>query len=111
MTQNIMQQIPNLVITDLHKLDEKVLNGINMNGSANPAQPPSSTSKSSRIDKNKKDLFKKVTSHLVGRNLGQLFKKEVVIKDLPRLGATKIAENNNLLEQTVDNGIQKLFNS
>lgn len=116
-----MQHIPNLVISDLHKLDEKILNGINAlanatnqaaAGATNAPPAPATGSKSSKIDKNKKDLFKKVTSHLIGRNIGQLFKKEVVIRDLPRPPATKHYQaHTNLLEQTGDTGIGKLFNT
>jgi exportin-5 len=110
-----MQQIPNLVISDLHKLDEKILNGTNPLANSNQsfatAQPipAPSTAKSSKIDKNKKDLFKKITSHLVGRSIGQLFRKEVVIRDLPRPAAVRKMINNNLLEQAGDTGVSDLF--
>lgn len=115
-----MQHIPNLVISDLHKLDEKILNGINAlsnatnqaaAGATNATVPPTTASKSSKIDKNKKDLFKKVTSHLIGRNIGQLFKKEVVIRDLPRPPAKHYQPHTNLLDQQGETGIGKLFNT
>lgn len=65
-----MQQIPQLVATDLQKLDEKVLAG----------QPVLANNK---IDKTKKDLFKRITQHLVGRDRGQLFRKVTSYADLP----------------------------
>ncbi len=115
LVSSIMQQIPNLVISNLHKLNEKILNGTNplanFNHSFATAQPiPAlSTAKASKIDKNKKDLFKKITSHLVGRSIGQLFRKEVVIRDLPRPAAVRKMINNNLLEQAGDTGVSDLF--
>jgi exportin-5 len=65
--------------------------------------------KSSKIDKNKKDSFKKITSRLVGRSIGQLFRKEVVIRDLPSPAAVRKMINNNLLEQAGDTGVADLF--
>lgn len=44
-----MQQIPNVNAADLHKLDEKL------------AAPPA---KGNKIEKGKKDLFKKITSQV-----------------------------------------------
>lgn len=45
----VMRQIPNVSASDLHKLDEKL--------SAAPA-------KGNKIEKGKKDLFKKITSQV-----------------------------------------------
>jgi len=47
---DVMQQIPNINQTDLQKLDEKILLGINAKGN--------------KIDKAKKDLFKKITGQV-----------------------------------------------
>lgn len=46
----IMQQIPNTNLADIQKLDEKILFG--------------SQSKGNKIDKCKKDLFKKITAQV-----------------------------------------------
>lgn len=73
---SIMQQIPQLVATDLQKLDEKVLAG----------QPVPANNK---IDKTKKDLFKRCTQHLVGRDRGQLFRKATSYADLPQISNGK----------------------
>ncbi|KAJ8919365.1 hypothetical protein NQ315_016457 [Exocentrus adspersus] len=66
----VMQQIPGVNPVDLQKLDERISGG---------------TSKGNKIEKVKKDLFKKLTGNLIGRSVGQLFKKEVKIHDLPRI--------------------------
>ncbi|KAL0884167.1 hypothetical protein ABMA27_016175 [Loxostege sticticalis] len=70
----VLREIPDVDAHDLHRLDEKL--------AANPAKP-------SKIDKSKRDLFKKITSRLIGRNVGQLFKKEVYILDLPTMHTPK----------------------
>lgn len=90
----IMQQIPNTNVADIQKLDEKILSGAQSKG---------------KIDKYKKDLFKKITAQvikrssmnemhrffivliifffivqlqLIGKNIGQLFRKEAIIANL-----------------------------
>jgi exportin-5 len=106
-----MQQIPNLNLNDLQKLDEKILNTTTANPLANATNQGSngtSTGKSNKIDKNKKDLFKKITSQLIGRNvLAQLFRNPVVINDLHPLNNNCKAKNTNIIEsEAVDTGIQ-----
>nr|CAD7259694.1 unnamed protein product [Timema shepardi] len=67
----VMNQIPNCSPQDIQKLDDKIL---------------MSTCKThNKVDKNKKEIFKRLTNQLVGRSVGQLFRKEVQIADLPRL--------------------------
>ncbi|CAH1159792.1 unnamed protein product [Phaedon cochleariae] len=66
----VMQQIPGMNPVDLQKLDERIAGG---------------TSKGNKVEKVKKDLFKKITGNLIGRSVGQLFKKEVKIQDLPQI--------------------------
>ncbi|XP_030745533.1 exportin-5-like [Sitophilus oryzae] len=66
----VMQQIPGVNPVDLQKLDERI---------------SGSTSKGNRIEKVKKDLFKKITGNLIGKSVGQLFKKEVKINNLPQI--------------------------
>ncbi|XP_037870875.1 exportin-5 [Bombyx mori] len=65
---NVLRAIPDVDAHDLQRLEDKLANN---------------TGKPSKIDKSKRDLFKKITSKLIGRNVGQLFKKEVFIVDLP----------------------------
>lgn len=50
----IIQQVPNTNIADIQKLDEKILMGTN--------------SKGNKIDKYKKDLFKKITAQVCIHN-------------------------------------------
>ncbi|XP_059051314.1 exportin-5 [Achroia grisella] len=66
----VLREIPDVDEHDLHRLDEKLA---------------ANTTKPSKIDKSKRDLFKKITSRLIGRNVGQLFKKEVSILNLPTM--------------------------
>ncbi|XP_074025850.1 exportin-5-like protein Ranbp21 isoform X2 [Leptinotarsa decemlineata] len=78
----VMQQIPGVNPVDLQKLDERI---------------SGTTSKGNKVEKVKKDLFKKITGNLIGRSVGQLFKKEVKIHDLPRLALPKKSDNNEVI--------------
>lgn len=110
----IMQQIPNLNINDLQKLDEKIVsvltNATNTGGGT--------TTGKSKIDKNKKDLFKKITSPLIGRNvLSRLFRNPGVINDLhPINNNTGKQKNTNILDinypsESIGNQMQQLFDA
>jgi exportin-5 len=97
---DVMQQIPNISPSDIQKLDEKI--------------STTSTTKGNKIDKAKKDLFKKITGHLIGRNRSQLFRKEVKIMNLPP--ANLVPRNNlsshlNILDQDGSSGLASLFTS
>ncbi|KAL1506020.1 hypothetical protein ABEB36_005457 [Hypothenemus hampei] len=70
----VMQQIPGVNLVDLQKLDERI---------------SGSTSKGNKVEKVKKDLFKKLTGNLIGKSVGQLFKKEVKINNLPQIPQVK----------------------
>lgn len=70
----VMQQIPGVNPVDLQKLDERI---------------SGSTSKGNKVEKVKKDLFKKLTGNLIGKSMGQLFKKEVKINNLPQIAIPK----------------------
>lgn len=94
---DVIQQIPNINASDVQKLDEKISMG---------------ATKGNKIDKAKKDLFKKITSQLIGRNVGQLFKKEVKIQDLPALNPnSRNSSFVNLLDTSKETGITQLFTS
>lgn len=103
-----MQQIPNLNLNDLQKLDEKILNTAGpLANATNQGSNGTNTGKSNKIDKNKKDLFKKITSQLIGRNvLAQLFRNPVVINDLRPLNNNCKTKNTNILDGTAETGIQ-----
>ncbi|CAH0721476.1 unnamed protein product, partial [Brenthis ino] len=70
----VLRAIPDVDAHDLQRLDEKLT---------------SNTAKPAKIDKGKRELFKKITSRLIGRSVGQLFKKEVFILDLPTMHIPK----------------------
>lgn len=92
---NIIQQIPNTNIVDIQKLDEKIAMG---------------ATKGNKIDKAKKDLFKKLTAQLVGKNLGQLFRKEIKIINLPPMnGPSRKGNYVNLVDSGESTGIEKIF--
>lgn len=114
----IMQQIPNISAGDLQKLDEKIAMG---------------GTKGNKIDKAKRDLFKKITGQvggqmvewevyfiycvsvsfqLIGKSVGQLFRKEVVIEDLPPIARNPNQNRHsiaNLLGRPEDAGIANMF--
>ncbi|KAG7201060.1 hypothetical protein KM043_017606 [Ampulex compressa] len=70
----VMQQIPGVNPVDLQRFDEKMA-VVSMKGN--------------KVEKGKKDLFKKITNQLIGRSVGQLFRKEVKIDNLPRIEVLK----------------------
>lgn len=106
-----MQQIPNLNINDLQKLDEKIVSVLT--NATNTAGVTAASGKS-KIDKNKKDLFKKITSPLIGKNvLSRLFRNPGVINELhPLNNNSGKQKNTNILEAAFsDTGpqMQQLF--
>jgi exportin-5 len=112
---NIMQQIPNLNINDLQKLDEKIVSVL---ANATNTGGGTTTVVKSKIDKNKKDLFKKITSPLIGRNvLSRLFRNPGVINDLhPLNNNSGKLKNTNILDNNypgLDTGtqMQQLFDA
>jgi len=91
-----MNQIPNCNPQELQKLDEKIL---------------STNQKGNKLEKAKKDIFKRLTSQLVGRNVGQLFRKEVCIAELPRLDLPRRYKSPRADEVQSDLGLCTLFKS
>ncbi|XP_060800785.1 exportin-5 [Amyelois transitella] len=71
---NLLREIPDVDEHDLQRLDDKLC---------------AQAGKPSKIDKSKRDLFKKITAKLIGRNVGQLFRKEVFILNLPAMPPAK----------------------
>nr|XP_024216968.1 exportin-5 [Halyomorpha halys] len=90
----VMKQIPDVNMIDLQKLDDRMLKEIQ---------------KGTKVDKAKKEMFKKVTSPLIGRNVGQLFRKKVAIRDLPKIESLKPKLNSDLLFNNDENGLVTLF--
>lgn len=94
----VLQQIPNISAADIQKLDEKI--------------SLSASTKGNKIDKAKKDLFKKITSHIAGRSVGQQGKKEVRILNLPPIVPPGGRNSyNNLTDSAQDTGLAHLFAS
>ncbi|KPJ15304.1 Exportin-5 [Papilio machaon] len=90
---SVLRAIPDVDAHDLQRLDDKL--------AAHHTKPP-------KIDKSKRDLFKKITSRLIGRNVGQLFKKEVFILDLPTMHVAK-EKARSALDATEGAGLESLF--
>ncbi|GLH08763.1 Exportin-1 [Gryllus bimaculatus] len=67
---DVMLQIPNCSPHELQKLDEKIV---------------ANNQKGTKVEKAKKEVFKRITSQLIGRSMGQLFRKEMKIADLPKM--------------------------
>ncbi|KAJ9575230.1 hypothetical protein L9F63_025819 [Diploptera punctata] len=89
----VMNQIPNCSLQELQKLDEKIL---------------STNQKGNKLEKAKKDIFRRLTSQLVGQSMGQLFRKEVRIIDLPKLEVPR-RQKPARVDESNDIGLCKLF--
>lgn len=91
----VLKQIPDVNIVDLQKLDDRMLKEVQ---------------KGNKVDKAKKEMFKKVTSPLIRRNVGQLFRKKVAIRDLPKIDIIKPKLNTDIVsESKEENGLVNLF--
>uniref|UniRef100_A0A1B0D7F5 Uncharacterized protein n=1 Tax=Phlebotomus papatasi TaxID=29031 RepID=A0A1B0D7F5_PHLPP len=95
---DVMQKIPNITVADVQKLDEKIATG---------------STKGNKIEKGKRDLFKKITSQVIGKNAGQLFKKEIKIVELPPLQLQNLHRRNhqNALDGSIGPTISEMFNT
>ncbi|CAH2092253.1 unnamed protein product [Euphydryas editha] len=91
----VLRAIPDVDAHDLQRLDDKLAAQAN---------------KPAKIDKSKRDLFKKITSRLIGRNVGQLFKKEVFILDLPTMHIPK-ERPRSAVDAADGAGLENLFNT
>ncbi|XP_013140612.1 PREDICTED: exportin-5 [Papilio polytes] len=89
------------VLEDMLRLDEKLADKLADKLAAHHTKPP-------KIDKSKRDLFKKITARLIGRNVGQLFKKEVFILDLPTMQVGK-EKARSVLDAPEGAGLESLF--
>jgi len=102
---NVLQQVPGVNQEDLQKFDNRIIQSIQQQ-----QQQPEATFGA----KAKKDMFKKLISRLIGKDMAKLFKKEIVIKNLPSLVPLKVkAKTPSLDEQTdrtgEDTGLLNLF--
>ncbi|XP_043529566.1 exportin-5 [Frieseomelitta varia] len=93
----VMQQIPGVNPTDLQRFDEKMA---------------VVSTKGNKVEKGKKDLFKKITNQLIGRSVSQLFRKEIKIDNLPRIeifGKQQAVRVDEVSENSTDSGFTALF--
>jgi len=94
----VLQQVPGINQEDLIKFDNKIM-----------------TTTFAFGEKAKKDMFKKMISQLIGKDMAKLFQKEIIIKNLPQLHPLKVkAKTPSLDEQTdrtgEETGLLQLFN-
>ena len=71
--------MPGINLDDLIKFDARIVTSKNAaNGTPGFGE------------KAKKDMFKKLISKLIGKDIAKLFQKEIVIKNLPSLAPLKV---------------------
>ena len=93
----VMRLIPGVNPADLQRFDEKMT---------------VACVKATKVEKGKKDLFRKITNQLIGRSVGQLFRKEVKIDNLPRLnvpGKPPMVRVDDISKHSADMGLTALF--
>uniref|UniRef100_A0A1B0A058 Importin N-terminal domain-containing protein n=1 Tax=Glossina pallidipes TaxID=7398 RepID=A0A1B0A058_GLOPL len=91
----VLQSVPNVSSSDIQKFDEKI------------AVAPV---KGNKVDKAKKDLFRKLTAPLVGRSVNQLFRHEIKIANLPPMPSAKMKNPaTDLIDTTINSGLPQLF--
>lgn len=106
---SIMHQIPNINIAELQKLDDKIISSSPLGNNTNNLV--AATILNTKIDKARKDSFKKITSNIVGKNVGQLFRNKVTINDLKPISSNnqKKKVNNGIIELGQETGMSQLF--
>ncbi|XP_061183399.1 exportin-5-like [Saccostrea echinata] len=93
---NVLLQIPNCNPSDLKDLDAKVLQ--------------MAAQKQIMNDKKKRDAFKKLLSGVIGKSVGEEFKRETQYKDLPPIFRIKPPKSSGVLEQQEESsGLCELF--
>uniref|UniRef100_A0A8D8PS84 Exportin-5 n=1 Tax=Cacopsylla melanoneura TaxID=428564 RepID=A0A8D8PS84_9HEMI len=124
--------IPNLNEADLAKFDEKILahcsarnnsaaaapqaNGAGAGITANGGEPSSGVNGvladliNNKSERSHKDMFKKLITNIVGKNVGQLFKCRATIKELPRIMAPSKKQAPHVSDDLAISDIAQLFN-
>lgn len=90
----VLKSIPNVSAADIQKFDEKI--------SITPI-------KGNKVDKAKKDIFKKLTAQLVGRSINQLFRHEIQIANLPPMTTNISKQPTDIIDTNENAGLSKLF--
>jgi len=85
---DVLAQVPGCQQEDLTKFDSRIMAGLNPNVKTG--------------DKAKKDMFKKMITQLIGKDVARMFQKEIVIKNLPSLKPTKIRDKTPSLDEQTD---------
>ncbi|KAK7075731.1 Exportin-5 [Halocaridina rubra] len=96
--REVILSLPGVPAVNVQKLDEKILN-------------PHPNIKAAKAEKDKKDCFKKLVNEVVGRNVGEAFKKEVHIKSLPPIFSVPRPKQPSIVETDSDIGLTSLFGS
>lgn len=96
--RDVLAQVPGCNADDLKRFDERVMQQQQQTESSNP-----------RVLKN---MFKKLVGQFVGKDVAQMFRKEVVIKNLPTLQLLKPRQKTPSLDEVDKNelGLATLFN-
>lgn len=92
--RSVMTQIPSINLEALDQYDQRLLE-------------PSSAQKVG--EKKRKDQFKKLIAGTVGKDLGQQFKKEVHIRNLPSLFKKPKLEKRDIVEPSETGSLAALF--
>lgn len=91
----VLQSVPNVSAGDIQKFDEKI--------SVAPV-------KGNKVDKAKKDIFKKLTAPLIGRSMNQLFRHEIKIVNLPPMPSHKLKNPAaDIIDANQNAGLTSLF--
>ena len=98
---DLVASIDGINTDDFKRFDDRVL------------QLTKDATKEKANDRVLKTMFKKLVGHIVGKDIAQRFKKEVVIKNLPTLQLLKPRHKTPSLDETehTDIGITNLFNN
>lgn len=105
----ILAQVPGCSVEDVKRFDDHVLQVIH--GKENGGNGPKSGAGKIVGDRTLKNMFKKLTGQLIGKDVAQMFKQDVVIKNLPTLHILKPRHKTPSLEdsESQELGITALF--
>ncbi|MPC27849.1 Exportin-5 [Portunus trituberculatus] len=96
--KEVLIGLPGVTAEDVQSFEEK-LQASNQNPNI----------KSSKLEKVKKDVFKKLITEIVGRNIGQAFKKEVHMNNLPPMFKAPRPKQPRVDDTDADIGLCSLF--
>ncbi|XP_047474194.1 exportin-5-like [Penaeus chinensis] len=94
--REVLVGLPGVSAEDVQRFEEKILNS-------------NAAAKNSKTEKIKKDHFKKLVIEIVGRNVGQAFKKEVHMNNLPPMFKNPRPKQPRVDDTDADIGLCSLF--